>query len=167
MPSERPRFAFDSLPGHVAMSAQILAQSADRGPSPMSTKAERGTKRTCQNPECGSRFYDLNRDPIVCPICEHASTSWPPSADGRGRCRPPRRRPPRKPAKKPVYRAVEGAKPEDAPEAEGDEALAVVEGEEETAAAEDDETFLEEEEEDGADMTGIIGGPVAERTRRA
>ena len=29
----------------------------------MSTKAERGTKRTCQNPECGSRFYDLNRDP--------------------------------------------------------------------------------------------------------
>ena len=36
----------------------------------MSTKAERGTKRTCQNPECGSRFYDLNRDPIVCPICQ-------------------------------------------------------------------------------------------------
>ena len=35
----------------------------------MSTKAERGTKRTCQNPECGSRFYDLNRDPITCPIC--------------------------------------------------------------------------------------------------
>ena len=36
----------------------------------MSTKAERGTKRTCQNPECGSRFYDLNRDPILCPICQ-------------------------------------------------------------------------------------------------
>ena len=54
------------------------------------------------------------------------------------------------------------AKPEDAPEAEGDEALAVVEGEEEPAAADEDETFLEEEEEDGSDMTGIIGGPVAE-----
>ena len=38
----------------------------------MSTKAERGTKRTCQNPECGSRFYDLNREPIVCPICQSA-----------------------------------------------------------------------------------------------
>jgi len=38
----------------------------------MSTKAERGTKRTCQNPECGSRFYDLNRDPIVCPTCQTA-----------------------------------------------------------------------------------------------
>ena len=35
----------------------------------MATTAARGTKRTCQSDECGSRFYDLNRDPIVCPIC--------------------------------------------------------------------------------------------------
>jgi uncharacterized protein (TIGR02300 family) len=34
----------------------------------MSTKAERGTKRVCQS--CGSKFYDLHRDPIVCPICQ-------------------------------------------------------------------------------------------------
>ena len=33
----------------------------------MSNKAERGTKRTCQ--ECEARFYDLNRDPIICPMC--------------------------------------------------------------------------------------------------
>ena len=32
-------------------------------------RAQRGTKRTCQNPECESRFYDLNRDPITCPVC--------------------------------------------------------------------------------------------------
>jgi len=70
-------------------------------------------------------------------------------------------KPQRKPVKKPAY-AVESAKPEDAPEAEGDEALAVVEGEEEPAVADEDETFLEEEEEDGPDVTGIIGGPVAE-----
>ena len=41
--------------------------------NPMSTtaaiKAQRGTKRMCQNPQCGSRFYDLNRNPITCPIC--------------------------------------------------------------------------------------------------
>ena len=67
----------------------------------------------------------------------------------------------RKPAKKPAY-AVESAKPEDAAEAEAEEALAAIEGEEEPAAADEDETFLEEEEEDGSDMTGIIGGPVAE-----
>ena len=31
-------------------------------------KPEWGTKRQCQ--ECGARFYDLNRDPIVCMKCE-------------------------------------------------------------------------------------------------
>ena len=129
----------------------------------MSTKAERGTKRTCQNPECGSRFYDLNRDPITCPICSSVyQLAVSPAGGGGGRAGRGREKAQRKPAvKKPAY-AVESAKPEDAPAAEGDEALAAVEGEEEPAAADEDETFLEEEEEDGSDMTGIIGGPVAE-----
>ena len=30
-------------------------------------KAEWGTKRAC--PKCAKRFYDLNRDPIICPFC--------------------------------------------------------------------------------------------------
>ena len=30
-------------------------------------RAKRGTKRTCVG--CGERFYDLDRDPIVCPAC--------------------------------------------------------------------------------------------------
>jgi len=34
------------------------------------TKQARGTKRTCQNEDCDSKFYDLNRDPIVCPSCQ-------------------------------------------------------------------------------------------------
>jgi uncharacterized protein (TIGR02300 family) len=128
----------------------------------MSNKAERGMKRTCQNAECGSRFYDLNRDPITCPICGSvyqlsaspaALAAAAPSAADRAV---------RKSMKKPVY-APAAVKPEDAPEAESEDALPAVEGEEETAAAGDeDETFLEEEEEDGSDMTGIIGGPVAE-----
>ena len=127
----------------------------------MSTKAERGTKRTCQNPECGSRFYDLNRDPITCPVCSTRLRARRFARGGGGRRRPSAEEGARKPAKKPAY-AVESAKPEDAPEAEGEEALVAVEGEEEPAAADEDETFLEEEEEDGSDMTGIIGGPVAE-----
>jgi len=45
---------------------------------------------------------------------------------------------------------------------EGEDALAAVEGDEEPAAGDDDETFLEEEEEEGTDVSGIIGGPVAE-----
>ena len=32
-------------------------------------KLSRGTKRTCQNDDCESKFYDLERDPIVCPVC--------------------------------------------------------------------------------------------------
>ena len=36
----------------------------------MKSLTKRGTKRTCQNEECGERFYDLNSDPINCPICQ-------------------------------------------------------------------------------------------------
>ena len=28
-----------------------------------------GKKRTC--PKCDTRFYDLNKDPLTCPNCEH------------------------------------------------------------------------------------------------
>ena len=56
----------------------------------------------------------------------------------------------RRAAKKPAYDVV-GVKPEDVPDAEGDE-LAAVEGDEAPASGDDDETFLEEEEEDGSDM---------------
>jgi uncharacterized protein (TIGR02300 family) len=38
----------------------------------MAVHAQRGTKRTCQNEECGARFYDLMRSPIKCPICQSA-----------------------------------------------------------------------------------------------
>jgi uncharacterized protein (TIGR02300 family) len=103
----------------------------------MSTKAERGTKRTCQNPECGGRFYDLNRDPIVCPICQMAyeravgtaamAAAAPVVAEEKVA---------RKPAKKPAYAVDAAAKPEDAPVAEGEEVLPAIEGEEEPAAAE-------------------------------
>lgn len=30
-------------------------------------KSEWGLKRTCQS--CGARFYDMSRDPIICPKC--------------------------------------------------------------------------------------------------
>jgi uncharacterized protein (TIGR02300 family) len=126
----------------------------------MSTKAERGTKRTCQNPDCGSRFYDLNRDPVTCPICgtvyELAA-----SATAVATAAPVAEERVRKPVKKPAF-VAEGAKPEEVPEPESEDVLPALEGEEEPAAAEEDETFLEEEEEDGSDVTGIIGGPVAE-----
>jgi uncharacterized protein (TIGR02300 family) len=117
----------------------------------MAKKAERGTKRTCQNASCGSRFYDLARDPITCPVCGsvYALALAAPVEEKV-----------RRPVKKPEFVAPKAAP--DLPEAEGDEALADGAAGDEAIAADDDETFLEEEEEDGGDVSGIIGGPVGE-----
>jgi uncharacterized protein (TIGR02300 family) len=121
----------------------------------MATKQARGTKRTCQSNECGARFYDLNRDPITCPICgtvyELASS---PLALAAAEEKAPRR------ARKAEF--VEKAPVEPAAEAESDEALPEIEDGDTEVAAEDDETFLEEEEEEGGDVSNIIGGPVTE-----
>jgi uncharacterized protein (TIGR02300 family) len=124
----------------------------------MSTKAERGTKRTCQNPECGSRFYDLNRDPIVCPICETVfQVSAQPDSPGAAP-----EAVTRSAARRAAFTPRPAEKPADAPAAEDEEdALPTIEGEDEAEVAEDDETFLEPEEEDGSDMETIIG-PVSE-----
>jgi uncharacterized protein (TIGR02300 family) len=140
----------------MAISSRFFVSEGD----PMSTKAERGTKRTCQNPECGSRFYDLNRDPVTCPICQtvYQIEAAPLAAASAAAAE----RSARKAPKKPVY-AAEPVKPQDTPEADADDALAAIEGDDEPAAAEEDETFLEAEEEDGTDMSNIIGGPVAEK----
>jgi uncharacterized protein (TIGR02300 family) len=124
----------------------------------MSVKAERGTKRTCQNAQCGARFYDLNRDPVTCPICQTVYELAMSHTAVAAVAPAPKAVDPRK-VKKPVFAEV---KADDAPEAEGEEALVALEDEEAATPGEDDETFLEEEEEDGADMSNIIGGPVAE-----
>lgn len=121
----------------------------------MSTKAERGTKRTCQNPECGSRFYDLNREPIVCPICQTVFQLHATPAEAAAAAPAPQAAAARAAARRP--------EPAVAPTAEDEDALPALEDEEEAGATEEDETFLEAEEEDGSDMTNIIGGPVAEK----
>lgn len=113
----------------------------------MADKAARGTKRTCQNGSCGSRFYDLGRDPITCPICGSAYVI------ARGPAEPEREdtRRSRKPE------AVPAISPDVAPEVEGEDALVDVEGAEEPIADAEDDTFLEEEEDAGG-VTDIIGG---------
>ena len=124
----------------------------------MAKKADRGTKRTCQNASCGARFYDLARDPITCPVCGTVySLAVSPQAVGAvaGDDKPARR-----PAKKPEFVAPQPAS--ELPEEAGEDALAEVAEGEEAIATDDDETFLEEEEEDGGDVSGIIGGPVGE-----
>jgi uncharacterized protein (TIGR02300 family) len=46
-------------------------------------KAEWGLKRTCLS--CGARFYDLQREPIVCPACGAAVDAAGPSKPRRAR----------------------------------------------------------------------------------
>lgn len=117
----------------------------------MATKEDRGTKRTCQNGDCSARFYDLNRDPIACPICgaDYVIAHSPVPITSV----PPEEKTPRKPKKE--FASTEDTVDEaDAEE----EALAEVETDDSVDDDDsDDETFLEDEEEDGGDVAKIIG----------
>src|SRR5215471_17149972 len=46
----------------MALKRSILWSAAEK-----LAKPELGSKRQCQN--CGAKFFDLNKDPIVCPKC--------------------------------------------------------------------------------------------------
>ncbi len=114
-------------------------------------KAEWGTKRICLN--CGARFYDMNRDPIICPAC---STALDPVAQSR-----PRRS--RAPAKLAAVAAVVDPEEavigaEDEVEADDEEVAAVVEDDdEEDEAEEDGESAIEDVSELGDDdMADVI-----------
>jgi uncharacterized protein (TIGR02300 family) len=123
------------------------------------TKAELGTKRLC--PNCGARYYDLNRDPILCPRC---GTRFEVAAVTRAR---------------PAAKAAVAAEPEEA-ELEKDpiETVTLEEADEEAAAGgavkvddedddeidgDDDDTFLAEEDEDD-DVEDIVGDVDDEET---
>ena len=46
-------------------------------------KPEWGTKRTCQS--CGAKYYDMLRDPVICPRCETEYVEPAPITSRRGR----------------------------------------------------------------------------------
>ena len=149
----------------------------------MAKKAERGTKRTCQNSECGSRFYDLNRDPIVCPICQTvyriasapvaaATAATAAAAAAAAAAVAASEEKAARKAKKPEPERAPAQPSKSAPQVEGDSesetALVSGEGEDRPIAAQTDETFFEpNEEEDGGDVSVIIGGQVAEDEEEA
>lgn len=120
----------------------------------MASKEARGTKRTCQNSECGSRFYDLGRRPITCPICQSQYVIA--SSPGAVILPEPSEEELRK-AKKPEFVDAADGAPDEVPEVPETESLTDIAESEEAVAAEEDETFLEEEEEDGGDMSNLIG----------
>ena len=101
-------------------------------------KASRGAKRRCQNESCALPFYDLNRNPIVCPNCSTAFVPPPPEPSGESRGRYARSAERRFPAQAPI-----APEPVEAAEELVEEPLA--------AEPADGDTILEvEEEEDEA-----------------
>ncbi len=113
--------------------------------------AARGMKRTCQN--CEERFYDLEKQPILCPHCGTKYTiASSPAALAALQAEEKAAR--NRVKKAPIAEEVDS----ELPAVEGEEALADVEADD-TASPEADETFLEEEEEEGGDVANIIGGP--------
>ena len=123
----------------------------------MSQKEARGSKRTCHS--CSSRFYDLNRDPIVCPVCQTAFvlTASEVAANAVEAAKP---KPVRAPVKEKAFIPVEPLADGELPEMESTEALAEIEAEDGEIAGDEpaEDTFLEEEGE-GDDVAGLVEGP--------
>jgi len=122
-------------------------------------KPDLGTKRLCGN--CGAKFYDLSKTPIVCPKCETVFVVAPVSS----RARP-------ETAAAAAARAAAVPEPEVvAPETADAEFVSLEEADAEStgtkpgAEGEDSEidpaldadAFIEEQEEGDADVTDIIG----------
>jgi uncharacterized protein (TIGR02300 family) len=117
-------------------------------------KPDLGTKRLC--PNCGTKYYDLNRDPIICP---HCGTQFEVSVSTRARPVAAAKVVEEEDVEVPVEKDAEFVTLEEADEEAADSGAVAVEGDDEEAAeAEDDATFLEEEDEEGDDVTDIIGG---------
>ncbi len=118
----------------------------------MATKDARGTKRTCQSGECGARFYDLNKDPITCPICGtiYALARLPAGVTLEHKPEKPARK-----AKKTVD--IDPANPI-AAEADDEDELDGIETDDVEDDADDSDTFLEDEEDDDGNVTAIIPG---------
>jgi len=121
-------------------------------------KPELGTKRLCGN--CGAKFYDLNKDPIVCPKCATVMAL----AAVTARARPEVARAAEEEVVAPETADAEFVSLEEADaEAQGKKTAEgeVIEGAEDDVELEDegmdDATFIEEQEEGDEDVTDIIG----------
>jgi len=110
-------------------------------------KPEWGTKRIC--PSCGARYYDLLRDPVVCPKC---STPFDPEAFLKSRRARPA--PPVEKEVEPVGADELDTDPEteEADAAEEEETVPLEEAEEEDEELLEDASELGEDEDDMAEV---------------
>ena len=123
-------------------------------------KPELGTKRLCGN--CAAKFYDLGKDPIVCPKCHTVLTLV--ALTSRSRPEPARAQAAAEEVVVPETQEAEFVSLEEADaEVEGKKAPEgeVVDGADEEIEIEDeqldDAAFIEEQEEGDEDVADIIG----------
>jgi uncharacterized protein (TIGR02300 family) len=125
----------------------------------MSVKAARGTKRVCQN--CGSKFYDINRTPITCPICQsifqqQESRSKPVIGNAVADEDDD--------AISPATTSVDLVSLDEVAEAENDlpdideDGLVDIDDEDADLKVDADEPFIEDEDDSGDDVSGLLGG---------
>ncbi|MBT4018829.1 MAG: TIGR02300 family protein [Alphaproteobacteria bacterium] len=120
-------------------------------------KPEWGTKRECA--ECATRFYDLNREPILCPSCEAKFVIEVAKPSPKSRAKPSK-------VTKPVP-----VKSEETEETEDDEAaLLKTAGIEEDSSDDDGEEdgvvgdVFVEDDDDEDDVSNVLDTPVSTPT---
>ena len=130
-------------------------------------KPELGSKHKCQN--CGTKFFDLNKDPVVCPKCGEVQTVTAMPSPVRAT-----RAAPAAAAKRDIdddeadtENGAEVMSLEDADQPEDGQVVAAgtddesdVETDDDTANSDDDDTFLEEEEDDDSNVSDLIDGDI-------
>lgn len=121
------------------------------------SKPELGTKRDC--PSCGAKFYDLNKNPVVCPKCKH---EYVPDTGAKAK----RAKPVEKPKEKPLKRVVPvdgdtvslDAMRDDELAADVDDDDIDVDVDVEVEDDDADDAFLPDDEDEDDDVTGIVRG---------
>ena len=111
----------------------------------MVAKPEWGSKRIC--PSCGARYYDLLRDPVICPKC-----ATPFDAEAFLKSRRSRPAPPVEKELEPVGADVETEEEEVEAAEEEEEAVPLEEAEEEDEELLEDASELGEDEDDMAEV---------------
>ena len=127
-------------------------------------KPDLGDKRQCLN--CGTKFFDLNKDPITCPKCDtifQKVAAAPPAPSRASRAAPVNNNNDDEtdsednaetvPLEEADADANEDGKVTAAtPEEDGDT--------EDDTSNDDDDTFLEEDEEEDGDVSNLIDGDI-------
>ena len=121
-------------------------------------KALRGTKRVCH--ACAARFYDLSREPIVCPSCgAHYVPDAPPMAAEAG-ARAARF------TDKTGWRGRSFKPPDPEPDVAPEAVRSTEDANEEALIPVPNEDVVLEEEPDEADISGLLGHHEAEPKER-